>query len=125
MFCGNLVAMDTPEDDAKKNRKVTKRASPGGLLTLVGKALRRQRRKKRLTQVGLSEEAGLSPNVVGRIERGVYNPSLRVLEDIATVLDIRVFALFLNTDLLDIWLGLQHEENFPSGWITELRWRRV
>ncbi|MFL6605213.1 MAG: helix-turn-helix transcriptional regulator [Steroidobacteraceae bacterium] len=117
--------MDTPEDDAKKNRKVTKRASPGGLLTLVGKALRRQRRKKRLTQVGLSEEAGLSPNVVGRIERGVYNPSLRVLEDIATVLDIRVFALFLNTDLLDIWLGLQHEENFPSGWITELRWRRV
>jgi transcriptional regulator with XRE-family HTH domain len=122
---GDLVAMETPENDARKKRKVTKRASPGGILTLLGKELRRRRRQKKLTQVSLSEEAGLSPNVVGRIERGVYNPSVGVLEDIATVLGVPVYALFLNTDLLDIWLVLQYEENFPSGWITELRWRRV
>ena len=125
MVYGDLVAMDTQEKDARKKRTVTKRASPGGILTLLGKELRRRRRRKKLTQVGLSEKAGLSPNVVGRIERGVYNPSVRVLEDIATVLGVPVYALFLNTAVLDVWLVLQYEEDFPSGWITELRWRRV
>jgi hypothetical protein len=48
-----------------------------------------------------------------------------MLEAIAKRLGVPVSALFPNTDLLDIWLGLQYEENFPSGWITELRWRRV
>ena len=67
----------------------------------------------------------MSPNVVGRIERGVYNPSVSVLEAIAGYLSVPVSALFPDTALLDIWLGLQYEENFPSGWITELRFRRV
>jgi DNA-binding XRE family transcriptional regulator len=125
MVYGDLVAMNTPEDDARKERKVTKRASPSGLLTKLGKELRKHRLHKGLTQAGLSEEAGLSPNVVGRIERGVYNPSVKVLEDIATVLGIPVRALFPNTDVLDIWPGLHYRDNFPSGWITELHWPRV
>ena len=125
MVYGDLVAMDTPEDGAQKKPKVTKRASPSGLLTKLGKELRKHRLEKKLTQVGLSLEAGLSPNVVGRIERGVYNPSVRVLEDIATILGVPVRVLFPNSDVLGIWPGLQIKENLPSGWITELRWRRV
>lgn len=125
MVYGDLVAMNTPEDDARKERKVTKRASPSGLLTKLGKELRKHRLHKGLTQMGLSEEAGLSPNVVGRIERGVYNPSVKVLEDIATALGVPVRVLFPNIDRLDIWVGLHYKENFPSGWITELRWPRV
>jgi transcriptional regulator with XRE-family HTH domain len=125
MVYGDLVAMDTPGNAPRKKRQVTKRASPGGLLTLLGKEIRRRRRKQKLTQVNLSVEAGCSRNVVGRIERGIYNPSVGVLEAIAKRLGVPVSALFPDTALLDIWLGLQYEENFPSGWITELRWRRV
>jgi transcriptional regulator with XRE-family HTH domain len=71
----------------------------------------------KLTQVNLSVEAGLSPNVVGRIERGIYNPTIVVLHAIATRFGIRVTDLFPNTDF--------PEEKFPTAWITELRWRRV
>jgi transcriptional regulator with XRE-family HTH domain len=125
MVYGDLVAMATSDDELRRKLKVTKRAAPGGILTLLGKELRRRRRKKKLTQVNLSVEAGLSPNVVGRIERGIYNPTIVVLHAIATRLGIRVTDLFPNTDFLNIRRGLQHEDNFPTAWITELRWRRV
>ena len=125
MVYDDLVAMATSVDGPRIKGKVTKRAAPSGILTLLGKELRRRRRKKKITQVNLSVEAGLSPNVVGRIERGIYNPTIVVLYAIATRLGIRVTDLFPNTDLLDVWLGLQREDNFPTSWITELRWRRV
>jgi transcriptional regulator with XRE-family HTH domain len=125
MFYGDLVTMATSDDEPRRKRKVIKRAAPGGILTLLGRELRRHRRKKKLTQVDLSVEAGLSPNVVGRIERGIGNPTIVVLHAIATRLGIRVEDLFPNTDYLDIWLGLQREDNFPTAWITELRWRCV
>jgi transcriptional regulator with XRE-family HTH domain len=125
MVYDDLVTMATSVDGPRIKRKVTKRAAPSGILTLLGKELRRRRRKKKITQVNLSVEAGLSPNVVGRIERGIYNPTIVVLYAIATRLGIRVTDLFPNTDFLDVWLGLQREDNFPTSWITELRWRRV
>jgi transcriptional regulator with XRE-family HTH domain len=125
MVYGDLVAMATLKNAQRKKHQITKRASPGGIFTLLGKEVRRRRRKLKLTQVNLSVQAGYSPNIVGRLERGVYNPSLGMLEAIAKRLGAPVYALFLNTDLLDIWVGLHDEENFPSGLITELRWRRV
>ncbi len=125
MVYSDLVAMATADDEPRRKRKVSKRASPGGIVTLLGKELRRRRRQKKLTQIDLSVEAGLSPNVVGRIERGIGNPTIVVLHAIATRLGIRVTDLFPNTDFLDVWLGLQRDDNFPTAWITELRWRRV
>jgi DNA-binding XRE family transcriptional regulator len=121
MVYGDLVAMVTPDGQHQQH----KRAAPSGILTLIGTELRRHRRAKKLTQVNLSVEAGLSENVVGRIERGTYNPTIVVLYALATRLGIRITDLFPNTGLIDAWPGLQHHENFPTGWITELRWRRV
>ena len=107
--------MATSADEARRKRKVTKRAAPGGILTLLGQELRRRRRKKKLTQVNLSVEAGLSPNIVGLIERGVYNPTIVVLDAIATRLGIRIADLFPDTDFPGRELRLQHEGNFPSA----------
>jgi transcriptional regulator with XRE-family HTH domain len=90
--------MATPADEQQRKRSVAKRAAPGGILTLLGKELRRHRLEKKLTQVNLSVEAGLSPNVVGRIERGIYNPTIVVLHSIATRLGIRMTDLLYNTD---------------------------
>jgi transcriptional regulator with XRE-family HTH domain len=125
MVYSDLAAMATSDAEPRRKRKVTKRAAPGGILTLLGKELRKRRRTKKLTQVNLSVEAGLSPNVVGRIERGIYNPTIVVLHAIATRLGIRLTDLLPNTDFPDVWLELRREDNFPSAWITELRWRRV
>src|SRR5260370_14325488 len=123
MVYDDLVAMATSDDESRRKRKITKRAAPSGILTLLGKELRRRRRKKKITQVNLSVEAGLSPNVVGRIERGIYNPTIVVLYAIATRLGIRVTDLFPNTDFLDVWLCLQRQDNFPTACIPELLWR--
>ena len=125
MVYDDLVVMAMPEDEPRRERNVAKRAAPGGILTLLGRELRRRRREKKLTQVNLSVEAGLSPNVVGRIEIGIYNPTIVVLHAIATRLGVRVADLLSNTDFPDIWPGLQRDNNFPTGWVTELRWRRV
>ena len=99
MVYDDLVGMTAPADDQQGKRRVTKRAAPGGILTLVGRELRRHRLERKLTQVNLSVEAGLSPNVVGRIERGVYNPTIVVLHAIATRLEIRITDLFPNTHI--------------------------
>ncbi len=125
MVHSELVAMAKPRVKPGKKRTAAKRAAPGGILTLVGTELRRRRKEKKLTQVDLSVEAGLSQNVVGRIERGIYNPTIVVLHAIATRLGIRVADLLQDTDNLDTWRGLQRADNFPLALITELRWRRV
>lgn len=96
MVYRDLVAMATSDDEPRKKRTAAKRAAPRGILTLLGKELRRHRRKKKLTQINLSTEAGLSPNVVGCIERGIYNPTFVVLHAIATRLEIRLTDLFPN-----------------------------
>ena len=113
MVYGDLVAMGTSADDARGRRKVTKRAAPGGILRLLGQELRRRRRKKKLTQVDLSVEAGLSPNVVGRIERGVYNPTIVVLHAISTRLDVRVTDLFPDTDSSG-WAHIAFSQDSPN-----------
>jgi DNA-binding XRE family transcriptional regulator len=115
MVQSDLVAMVTSAEEARRKRKVNKRAAPGGILTLLGQELRRRRHKKKLTQVDLSVEAGLSPNLVGLIERGIYNPTIVVLHAIATRLDIRVKDLFPDTGFSGREIGLQHENNFPTA----------
>jgi len=46
----------------------------------------------------LALQAGVHPNVVGRIERGIYNPSVLVLNAIATKLNASVLELFAGAD---------------------------
>jgi DNA-binding XRE family transcriptional regulator len=47
-----------------------------------------------LSQEALAHDAGVHPNVVGRLERGSYNPTLLTLHAIATKLDISLQDLF-------------------------------
>ena len=52
-------------------------------LTQFGLNVRRIRLKKGLSQTALAKQAGLSPNYIGTLERGVQNPSLKTLERLA------------------------------------------
>jgi ribosome-binding protein aMBF1 (putative translation factor) len=63
------------------------------LLSGIGTEIRRRWRKLGISQAILAQTAGVHPNVVGRTERGIYNPTVLTLEDIATALGTSMAAL--------------------------------
>lgn len=65
------------------------------LKIILGKNIKYHRYKKKLTQEKLAELLNISPNYIGRLERGKHNPSLEKIEEIAATLDIKPFELFL------------------------------
>jgi transcriptional regulator with XRE-family HTH domain len=62
----------------------------------LGEEVRERRQRRNLTQEALAFEAGVHPNVVGRLERGIYNPTVMILFAISTK---------LNTSLQDLFAG--------------------
>jgi transcriptional regulator with XRE-family HTH domain len=63
------------------------------LLRALGEELRERRKKLRLSQEALAHDAGVHRNVIGRLERGIYNPSVLTLLSIAHRLDVRMSDL--------------------------------
>ena len=57
--------------------------------------LKRFRREAGLTQVQLSERAGVSPSFIGRLESGRKKPSLDMLCQLAEALGIRASDLLV------------------------------
>jgi DNA-binding XRE family transcriptional regulator len=62
-------------------------------LTGIGTEIRPRRRKMRISQASLAQTAGVHPNVVGRTERGIYNPTVLTLTAIAAALGTSIVAL--------------------------------
>ena len=58
------------------------------LQEILGKVVRQERQNRRMTIKELGEKAGLSEIYMGEIERGQKYPSAKVLESIATALDM-------------------------------------
>ncbi len=63
------------------------------LQEIMGRVIRRERQERRLTIKELGEKAGLSEIYMGEIERGQKYPSSRVLESIATALQLDIADL--------------------------------
>jgi transcriptional regulator with XRE-family HTH domain len=57
--------------------------------------LRRIRVSQKISQENLAVDAQIDRTYVGRLERGVENPSVRVLEKLARALDIDLTELFV------------------------------
>ena len=68
------------------------------LKTILGKNVKYHRYRKNLTQERLAEILEVSPNYVGRLERGQHSPSLDKIERIAKALGIKALELFLERD---------------------------
>lgn len=66
------------------------------ILRSLGEEIRERRKLRDLSQEALAHQAGVHPNVVGRLERGIYNP---------TVLILLAIAMKLNTTLVDLFAG--------------------
>ena len=63
-----------------------------------GRRIRAFRKLKGLTQKDLAEKLGVSLSFLGEVERGVREPSIKFLSDIAKVLDIQVEELIPKDD---------------------------
>ena len=63
---------------------------------LIGKHIKEIRQYKGMTQAQLSEEIGISPQFISRIESGIKHPSLDTLINIAAAL-VFLPALFFYT----------------------------
>jgi transcriptional regulator with XRE-family HTH domain len=63
------------------------------ILAGIGAEIRRRRVAMGISQVVLAAKAGVHTNVIGRTERGTYNP---------TVLTLHAIAAALNTSMVDL-----------------------
>ena len=50
------------------------------LIRCIGEEVRDRRKALGFSQIALAHEAEIHPNVIGRLERGEYNPSVALLE---------------------------------------------
>ena len=50
------------------------------LIRCLGEEVRDRRKALGFSQIALAHEAEIHPNVVGRLERGEYNPTVSLLE---------------------------------------------
>ena len=53
-----------------------------------------QRVKKNMTQSELAEAVGVRRETIGRLEKGQYNPSLKLAMDLGKILEASVYDLF-------------------------------
>jgi transcriptional regulator with XRE-family HTH domain len=78
------------------------------LQEIIGRVIRRERQDRQLTIKELGEKAGLSEIYVGEIERGQKYPSAKVLESIASALDLDL------ADLLELMADKIRGERQPE-----------
>ncbi len=64
------------------------------LLRNLGEEIRERRKRRDLSQEMLAHQAGIHTNVVGRLERGIYNPTVLTLHSIAVKLEVSLQDLF-------------------------------
>lgn len=64
----------------------------------MGKAIRRTRKGQLLTIEKLAEQAGISENYLGKIERGEGMPSLQTIDRIARALNVSIDSLMGNPE---------------------------
>ena len=81
------------------NNRITMREVMELIEVLIGKRIKEQRKKNKLTQEQLSEKLGISKNHLSAIERGVYRVQIETLVMIINSLDCTADDLFC--DVID------------------------
>ena len=74
---------------------------PAGTVRDVGRYIREQRRQAELSLRNLAKQAGVSNPYLSQIERGLRQPSARILKDIAKALRISAETLYVRAGILD------------------------
>lgn len=61
---------------------------------VVARNIRRLRVKRQVSQEALAVDAGIDRTYVSRLERGLENPTVRILEKLAAALDSNIVDFF-------------------------------
>jgi transcriptional regulator with XRE-family HTH domain len=80
-------------------------------LEALGELIRRQRQQAELTLRDLAERANVSNPYLSQIERGLHEPSVRVLKAIAGALNLSAETLLVQAGVLD---ATEREHAMPS-----------
>lgn len=67
-------------------------------MATIGENIRRERKKKNITQKELGEKVGISNTYLSDMEIGRTNPSIKTLKKIAQGLDIHYIELLKDTE---------------------------
>lgn len=67
-------------------------------MKLIGKNIRKERKRQMLTIEQLAERAGITDNFLGKIERGDGMPSLQTIDSIACALNVSIDFLKGNVE---------------------------
>ena len=78
-----------------KTLEISPERHEGDLLSTIGETLRAERNERGLTLKQVAEGAHVSVSYLAEIERGEKDPSSRVLESIASGLDVEVSELLV------------------------------
>ncbi len=65
---------------------------------LIGQRIKYIRTQRGISQEDLAASAGIATTYVGQIERGMRNPTISVLENIADVLDVSIEEIVHSTN---------------------------
>lgn len=68
------------------------------LVHYLGEEVRERRKALGFSQIALAHEADIHPNVVGRLERGEYNPTVSLLQLLVKPLGIAVSELIAGAE---------------------------
>ena len=82
-------------------RKGIDQLDPAAAVRDVGRYIREQRRQAELSLRKLASQAGVSNPYLSQIERGLRQPSARILKDIAKALRISAETLYVRAGILD------------------------
>jgi transcriptional regulator with XRE-family HTH domain len=83
------------------HHKGMEQLDPAGAVRDVGRYIREQRRQAELSLRNLARLAGVSNPYLSQIERGLRQPSAKILKDIAKALRISAETLYLRAGILD------------------------
>ena len=64
----------------------------------LGEEVRERRKALGLSQIALAHDAEIHPNVVGRLERGAYNPTVTLLELLIVPLKVELSELIAGAE---------------------------
>lgn len=76
-------------------------------LTRLSELLKEKRGEKNMTQEQLCEKTGINRNMIGRIERMTYIPTIPQLEKLAEVLSFDIEELFVDDNKLGVYTAFR------------------
>lgn len=76
-------------------------------LARLSDVLKQKRNEKSLTQEQLCERTGINRNMIGRIERMTYIPTIPQLEKLAQVLSFDIEELFVDDNKPDMYTAFR------------------